>query len=62
MSKRELSKTVGLSLERSPGSIGKWKKFFEILGVECAVSDLQPEKAAKKAEKVFKYSVVLHIK
>ena len=42
MSKRELSKTVGLSLERSPGSIGKWKKFFEILGVECAVSDLQP--------------------
>jgi predicted nucleotide-binding protein (sugar kinase/HSP70/actin superfamily) len=57
MSKRELSKTVGLSLERSPGSIGKWKKFFEILGVECAVSDLQPEKAAKKAEKVFKYSL-----
>lgn len=46
---------VGMSLERSPGSIKKWKKFFEILGVECIVSDLQPEKAAKKAEKVFKY-------
>lgn len=55
MEKKKLIGPVGMSLERSPGSIKKWKTFFEVLGVECIVSDLQPEKAAKKAEKVFKY-------
>lgn len=57
MKREKLVGPVGMSFERSPGSIKKWVKFFEILGVECIVSDLQPEQAAKKAEKVFKYSL-----
>lgn len=57
MNNQELDKTVGMSLERSPGSIKKWVEFFDILGVKCVISDLQPEKAAQKAERVFKYSL-----
>lgn len=57
MNSKKMVGPVGMSFERSPGSISKWKKFFEVLGVECVVSDLKPEEAAKKAEKVFKYSM-----
>lgn len=57
MKREKITGPVGMSFERSPGSIIKWKQFFEVLGVECFVSDLQPEQAAKKAEKVFKYSL-----
>ena len=54
---KKLVGPIGMSLDRSPGKIIKWKSFFEILGVDCVISSLSPEKAAKKAEEVFPYAM-----